>query len=196
VSAPLKAAYRDRIEVLERGGVNTIGKQHFTSIYSPARERAFTPKNIKASFAANGLFPLNPNRVLKDIPKPIAELYIQKINDKQSRAYPHDEVLQMPVTPMSEEALVSLQNLISKRHTHSLDETSKQSLEKHVEKIVKIARTTLATSAIQKDQIRFLIKVNNEAKVRRSTRSTILGKAKEDAGGSRKSQQPKQKELL
>jgi hypothetical protein len=39
VFAPLKSAYRDQVEILERGGVNTIGKQHFTSLYSPARER-------------------------------------------------------------------------------------------------------------------------------------------------------------
>ena len=57
VFAPLKAAYRDQVEILERGGMNTIGKQHFTSLYSPAIEKSFTPKNIKAGFAATGLFP-------------------------------------------------------------------------------------------------------------------------------------------
>ncbi|KAF4943763.1 hypothetical protein FGADI_13185 [Fusarium gaditjirri] len=48
VFAPLQAAYRDLAEQLERGGVNTIGKGHFTSLYSPAREKAFTKKNILA----------------------------------------------------------------------------------------------------------------------------------------------------
>jgi hypothetical protein len=71
--APLKAAYRDQVDRLEQGGVNTIGKEHFTSLYSPARERAFTPKNIKAGFAASGLFPLNPDRVLRSMPTPPAE---------------------------------------------------------------------------------------------------------------------------
>jgi hypothetical protein len=28
--------------------VNTIGKQHFTSLYSPARDVAFTKRNILA----------------------------------------------------------------------------------------------------------------------------------------------------
>ncbi len=46
VFASLKVAYREQVDRLERGGVNTIGKQHFTSLFSPARERAFTPKNI------------------------------------------------------------------------------------------------------------------------------------------------------
>jgi hypothetical protein len=48
VFAPLKAAYREQAERLERGGVNTIGKEHFTSPFSPARKIAFTLKNITA----------------------------------------------------------------------------------------------------------------------------------------------------
>jgi hypothetical protein len=68
VFASLKGAYRDQVEILERGGVNTIGKQHFIALYSPARERAFTSKNIRARFAAASLFPFNPDRVLRGIP--------------------------------------------------------------------------------------------------------------------------------
>src|ERR1700710_2948410 len=55
VFASLKAAYRDEIDRLERGGVNTIGKQHFTSLFSPARKIAFTAQNGKAGFAEGGL---------------------------------------------------------------------------------------------------------------------------------------------
>lgn len=44
VFAPLKAAYRDQVDRLERGGVGTIGKQHFTYLCSPAREMAFNKK--------------------------------------------------------------------------------------------------------------------------------------------------------
>lgn len=70
VFAPLKAAYRDEADRMLRGGANTIGKQHFTSLYSPARERAFTERNITAAWAACGLFPFNPERVLRVTPKP------------------------------------------------------------------------------------------------------------------------------
>jgi len=42
VFGPLKTAYRGQVERLERGDVNTIGKEHFTSLYSPARKRALT----------------------------------------------------------------------------------------------------------------------------------------------------------
>jgi hypothetical protein len=44
VFAPLKAAYCEQVERLERGGVDTIGKEHFTSLFSPERVKAFTAK--------------------------------------------------------------------------------------------------------------------------------------------------------
>jgi hypothetical protein len=48
VFGPLKTAYRDQVERLERGCVGTIGKEHFTYLYSPARDQAFTSRNIRA----------------------------------------------------------------------------------------------------------------------------------------------------
>jgi hypothetical protein len=55
VFVPLKAAYREQVERVEREDVNTIGKAHFTSLYSPARYKAFTVKNIKAGSACKWL---------------------------------------------------------------------------------------------------------------------------------------------
>jgi hypothetical protein len=179
VFAPLKAAYREQVDRLERGGVNTIGKEHFTTLYSPARERAFTSKNIKAGFAASGLVPFNPERVIRDMPKPPAALTISKADEVKVGPCPQDQVLQTPMTPatpVSAEALMSLQNLIMKQDAHALDETSKQSLQRHLHKFVKATQTSFAKSVLQQDHIRFLNRINDEAKVRRSTKSEILAK--------------------
>ena len=73
---------------------------------------------------------------------------------------------------------MTLQNLIIRQDAHALDETSKQSLQRHLQKLVEAAQTSFAKGALQQDQIRFLITINNEAKVRRSTKSLVLGKAK------------------
>jgi hypothetical protein len=73
VFAPLKAAYRDEVERLYRGGANTIGKEHFTYLYSPAREKALTPRNIRAGWNRAGLFPFNSDKVLRNIQKPLVE---------------------------------------------------------------------------------------------------------------------------
>jgi hypothetical protein len=129
--------------------VNIISKQYFTSLFSPIRERAFTPKNIKAGFAASGLFPLNPERVLRDIPKPPTNLNIPIVDEVEVGSCPQDIVPQTPVTPvLVEEALVSLQNLIIKQDTHTLDDTSKRNLQRHVQKLVKASQTSLTKGAL------------------------------------------------
>ena len=74
--APLKTAYRDQVERLNRGGIDIVGKEHFTYLYSPARDTALTKRNIRAGWAATGLYPFNPERVLKDIPRPPVEVII------------------------------------------------------------------------------------------------------------------------
>jgi hypothetical protein len=108
VFAPLKAAYRNQVDRLERGGVNTIGKEHFTSLYSSTRERAFTSKNIKAGFAVSGLFPFNPDRVLRSIPAPPAEPAIPRTDDIRVGSCRQDVEPQTPITPVSAEAFISL----------------------------------------------------------------------------------------
>jgi hypothetical protein len=172
VFSPLKTAYRDLAERLERAGTNIIGKEHFTSLYSPARERAITKKNILAGFAKAGLFPLNSDRVLRDIAKPVAALTIPKAAEVKAPQY---EVLRTPVTPMSAEALSSPLNMIKQVPD---DETSRPHKERLQKKVNNAAQISFAKSILQQDHIQFLIKMNDEAKPRRSTKSVVLGKAK------------------
>jgi hypothetical protein len=65
-----------------------------------------------------------------------------------------------------------------KQDADKLSEESKKALKRHVEKVIKEAKTSFAERALLHDRARFLFKMNNEAKVRRSTKSVILGKAK------------------
>jgi hypothetical protein len=69
-----------------------------------------------------------------------------------------------------------LQNLILKKDAHALDDTSKQSLERHVLKFAKAAQLSLTKGALQQNHIQFLMAINNEAKPRRSTRADVLEK--------------------
>jgi hypothetical protein len=71
------------------------------------------------------LFPFNPERVLRTIPKPAAELTIPVTNVIPCQ---HDTIPQTPVTPVSAEGLMSLQNLIMQTDAYALDKMSKQSL--------------------------------------------------------------------
>jgi hypothetical protein len=51
-------------------------------------------------------------------------------------------------------------------------------LQRHLQKFANAARTRFAERDLQREQIQFLREVNNEAKVRRSTKSLILGQAR------------------
>ncbi|XP_014553202.1 hypothetical protein COCVIDRAFT_80242, partial [Bipolaris victoriae FI3] len=176
VFAPLKTAYRDQVERLNRGGIDTVGKEHFTSLYGPARTKAFTRRNIKAAWAASGLLPFDPERVLQDMPRPPAELTVS-IASKDMPSDPRDEIPVTPVTPVNTEGLVSLHNLIQ-QDTSTLDELSKQRLQRRVQKLASAAHISFAQQGLLQDHNRLLAKINGEAKVRRATRSVVLGKAK------------------
>jgi hypothetical protein len=158
--------------------VNTIGKEHFTSLYSPARERAFTPKNIKAGFAASGLFPFNPDRVLRSMPAPPVKPAMRSADEVKVGACRQDVEPRTPVTLVLVEAFMSLQSLIIQQDAHALDETSKQNLARHLQKCSKAYHKSSALGILQEDQIQFLTTINNEAKVRRGNQSLVLGKAR------------------
>jgi hypothetical protein len=92
-----------------------------------------------------------------------------------------------------------LHNLI-KEDARALDEASQQCLQRHVQKLASAARVLFAECALLQDQNQSLIKINKEAKVRRSTRSVVLGKAKvmsfEDVEEARTKRAAKEKTIL
>jgi hypothetical protein len=83
-----------------------------------------------------------------------------------------------PVTPVTAEAFTLLHGLILERDAHALYDTERQSLQRHLQKLTKAAKTSIARGALQQERIQFLLDINNEAKVRRSTKSLVLGKAR------------------
>jgi hypothetical protein len=85
--------------------------------------------------------------------------------------------LRIPSDTNPSDVTGSQQELIN-QDAHSLDEVSKRRLQKHLQKLANAATTSFAERALQKEQIRYLYKVNNEAKARRTTKSVVLGKAK------------------
>jgi hypothetical protein len=76
VFSALKTAYREQVELLYRRGSNTVGKEHFTILYQRARDSAMVSRNILSGWSKTGLFPFNPDRVLRDI-RPVAPVPLQ-----------------------------------------------------------------------------------------------------------------------
>ncbi|KKA24370.1 hypothetical protein T310_1555 [Rasamsonia emersonii CBS 393.64] len=51
VFGPLKAAYREQVEKLYRGGANIVGKCHFTQLYAEARGKVMKKQIIEAAWS-------------------------------------------------------------------------------------------------------------------------------------------------
>lgn len=178
VFAPLKAAYRENVERLERAGVETIGKQHFTSLYSAARERAFTAKNIASAWKKAGLFPFDPDEVLRGLAPPTSKSVVMERSKTANTTRELNAAPRTPITPVSVEALAALQEIIIQHDARTLDATSRQNLERHLLKVMKAATAFHTTTSLQQNEIQVLHQANSEAKVRRSTQSLVLGRAR------------------
>lgn len=166
VFGPLKVAYREKVENLFRGGANTIGKQHFTLLYSQARRAAFTSRNIKSGWAKAGLFPFNPDRVLREIEKPAVET-APTITGSDAPA--NTELLKTPVTA---EHLASLRQMMEQK-IHHLDDGSQQ----YFQKFANAAQRFVAARDLLTDRNADLIKQNDEKKTRASS-SMVVGQGR------------------
>jgi hypothetical protein len=95
VFGALKTEYREQVEQLYRGGADTVGKQHFTLLYSRARNLAFTPRNIKSGWCKTRLYPFNSNRVLNEIQKPQAEVIVTQTANVTADLISHNDMLRV-----------------------------------------------------------------------------------------------------
>ena len=170
VFGPLKGAYRDEAEKLYQEGANTVGKKHFTALYSTAREKAFTPHSIRAGWGRSGLYPFNPDRVLRNIRKSSAEITIPKADNVNVESRSQDKTIQTPITV---DAFRSLCGLVE-RDNHALNGESKLRLEK----LLNAAQVSFVERALLENENQILVKQNDEAKRRKWTKATVLGKAK------------------
>lgn len=89
VFAPLKVAYRDNVERMERVGINAIGKQHFTALYSPARELSFTRRNALAGWSK--CVDLIKETFTRDTSKGFAQLGVLGVGTYNEIMLIHDE---------------------------------------------------------------------------------------------------------
>jgi hypothetical protein len=98
--------------------------------------------------------------------------------------------------PVTTEGVMLLHSLI-KQDVGVLEERSRQRLQRRVQKLASAAQISFTKQHLLQDHNRLLARVNSEAKVRRSTRSVVLGKAKvmsyEDLEGARTKRAAKEK---
>jgi len=83
-----------------------------------------------------------------------------------------------PVTPVTAEAFASLRDMILERDAHAIDDAERRNLKRYLDKLTRAAQTSIAEGALLQEDNQFVRKMNNEAKIRRSAKSLVLGKAK------------------
>lgn len=67
--SPLKHFYKQKVGELAQNGVTSVKKDDFLYLYPAAHQKALTSFNIKSGFAATGLVPFCPERVLLNFSK-------------------------------------------------------------------------------------------------------------------------------
>ena len=168
VFGPLKTAYREQVEKLYHGGANTIRKEHFTLLYSRARDAAFMPRNIRAGFAKTGLVPFNPDTVLRHVERPQSEGTRLKV---QVQPCPQSPV--KLTTPVTSEGLTTLCTKIE-RESHGLND----SIASPVQKLVRAAKRAMASRDLLHAANDTLRQQNDEKKLRQSAKANVVGTAK------------------
>lgn len=132
---------------------------------------AITPKNIKSSWLKSGLFPFNPDRVLREIQKPQDGASSPRATIIPESDPPlSDETLQTPITSNN----LSLLRSKIEQDIDGLDDLSRFRLQK----LSNAAEKAFAERSLLLDDNRLLFAQNNEKVSRKSERSTVVGTAK------------------
>jgi hypothetical protein len=130
-----------------------------------------TEKNVLAGWRASGLYPFNPDKVLTQIPKPVAEQAVPVVKTSEVGPCIHDEIVQTPTSPTSLTAL----HIRLREDAYADDDAGRERVLRQTQKLINAIETSFAERAIQRDQIQFLREINDEGKVRRATKSLVLG---------------------
>ena len=118
------------------------------SLYSCAQEQAITSQNVKSGWSKTSVYLFSPDRVLRDIQKPSAEVHVLKDDKVNIESCLQVEMLQ---TSVAAETLTLLCSLI-KQDAAVLDSPSKQ----HLQKFANATQKLFAEYAILLDENRLL----------------------------------------
>jgi len=170
VFGPLKTAYREQVEQQFRRGAGAVGKEHFTRMYSNARDKALSARNIHAGWSKAGLFPFYPDRVLRSMTQPVAPA--SYIAPPVPDADPSCQNAPLR-TPTSARSLETFQ-----KQMEACTEFSRGPHEVHLEKAIKALSKAFADGALLREEIEGLLEQNDEKRSRKSLKRTVVGRGK------------------
>ena len=159
----LKRAYGTRVESEARLGINHITKTEFLPLYYAAHVQAMTEKNVKASFAAAGLVPYDPERVLTKLPQrtPTPPVVVRSPPTLVSK------------TPHTTADLQQQVKMIKRRRSRR---TTVSSSDSAFERLIKGCETAMQNAAILKAENAALRAANGRKKRQQATKRKAIAK--------------------
>ena len=161
----LKQSYRRLIEQIISRGINHIDKHKFLPLYRQARQTALHQNNIQAGFAATGLVPYSPNRVL-------AQLHTEY---QTPSPHPQSDASWTAETPHNIAELQQQTALIRgylKRRTHSPPSPTEQALSQ----LVKGCEMAMSSAVLLVSENEKLRVENQRQKRKRAKRRTYIAR--------------------
>jgi hypothetical protein len=149
-------------------GVNHIDKQEFLLLYQQARTQALHESNIRSGFAATGLVPYEPDRVLSllhtQLHTPSPQLQPQADPSPYTAATPHN------ITELQQQTELISQYI--KRHSHSPPSMLTQA----VNQVIKGASLVMESIALLTDQNEKLMVENQRQKRKKAQQRVYIAK--------------------
>jgi hypothetical protein len=163
----LKRSYSYQVERLMSLGVNHIDKQEFLPLYQQARIEALHQANIRSGFAATGLVPYNPDRVLS-----LLNTQLRTPSPPKSPPQQQPWVAETPhnITELHHQTTLLKDYL--ERRTHSPPSPTDQALNQ----LVKGCQLAMHSAVILADENEKLRTENQRQKRKKAMRRTYLTK--------------------
>lgn len=166
--AVLKRSYGRRIEEYMRVGVNHIDKPDFLTAYLSAREESMTISTIRNGFAATGLVPYDPERVLSklntQLRTPTPPVVISSEQDRWVPETPHN-VAQLELQTKT------VQGLFQGRTTGSSSPT-----ERALHQLVKGCQMAMHNAVLLAEENKQLRTENQRQQKKRAMRRSYVAK--------------------
>ena len=142
--SPLKHLYGQRVQEEIQKGIHSVGKEDFIHIYPAVHQQALSSLNIQSGFAATGLVPLSPERVLSKF---------QKTPTPPSTSHSNQSTQSFGVgkTPVNLHQLEHQKKKIAYFKQH-IDVVSPSLMDKAMEKVIKGAEMTMQNALLLQQQ--------------------------------------------
>ena len=154
----LKRSYGDLVKAKTALGLYHIDKSIFLELIPDARKKTFNTKNIKSGFAATGLIPFNPNRVL-------TRLHIKIRTPSPPSIFEQSNSILPLKTPS---------NIIELDHLQKQREKRISPTDRVFQKIIKGCQMTMHNAVLLRDENSRLRAENARQKKKRAQRRAFL----------------------